>query len=72
MTWFLTPLMLRMLILYMTGTYSLKSILNDRFLKKLIMANLFNLTFCRKTAEGISLQKYVAKATSKVYMRKDE
>ena len=51
---FLTPLMLCVLILYISGgTYSLKSTLNDRFFEKLFMAILFNLrAFARNLLRG--------------------
>ena len=57
---FLTPLMLCVLILYMSGgTYSLKSTPNDRFFEKLFHGHfIYSQSFCQKSAEGKSPKKY--------------
>ena len=54
LTLFLTPLILCVLILYISGgTYSLKSIPNDRFFKRLFGAILFALrVFARNLLRG--------------------
>ena len=59
LTYFLTPLMLCVLVLYISGeTYSLRSTLNDGFFEKLFMAVLiFSQSFCQKSAEKKSPQK---------------
>ena len=60
LTQFLTPLMLCVLILYISGgTYSLKSTPNDRFFEKRFMAVLIYFQrFYHKSAEKKSPQKY--------------
>ena len=59
-TEFLTPLMLCVLILYISGgTYNLKSAPNDRFFEKLFMAIfIYFESFCQKSAERKSAKKY--------------
>ena len=60
LTWFLTPLILCALILYINGgTCSLNSTPNDRFFEKLFMSILFySQSFCQKSAEMKSPKKY--------------
>ena len=56
----LTPLMLCVLILYISGgTYCLKSTSNDKFFEKLFMAiPIYSQSFCQKSAERKSPKKY--------------
>ena len=60
LTWFLTPLMLCTLILYISGgTYSLKSTPNDRFFEKLFLAIfIYSQIFCQKSTERKSPKEY--------------